>query len=78
MTQTHTHGLVPLPGCGQTNKLKLLPFLILMQTVINIPSYIKTFNSFSLMTFEKMGFLEVVMMGAMNLALRPNVKCTTI
>ena len=26
-------------------------------------------NSFRLMTFEKMGFLKVVMMGAMNLAL---------
>ena len=36
------------------------------------------YNSFDLMTFEKMGFLEVVMIWAMNLALRPNVKCITI
>ena len=36
------------------------------------------FNSFRLTTFKKMVTLEVVIMGAMNLALWPNVKCVTI
>ena len=35
-------------------------------------------NSFVLTTFEKVVILEMVMMGVINLALRPNVKCINI
>ena len=34
----------------------------------------KTLNSFVLLSFEKMVILEVSMTGAMNMALRPDVK----
>ena len=35
-------------------------------------------NSLGQMTFEKLAILKVVMTGAMNLALRPSVRCRNI